>query len=201
MPYKPEHKAETRTRIVRSARKLFNRHGYAGVSIDRIMADAGLTRGGFYAHFATKDELYAEAITLILAEHPIENWEGIEFDPQGPDVARQIVNAYLSTQHFEDIDATCPMVAQPTDVARGGKPVKDAFTKVFEALVSGLTHDMKERVTNHDQRALAVATLCVGAMVIARAVDRQDFSTRIREAARTMALEVGGWQPSDISAR
>ena len=201
MPYKPEHKAETRTRIVRAARRLFNRHGYAGVSIDGIMAEAGLTRGGFYAHFSSKDELYAEAITLILKEHPIENWEGVEFDPAGCDVARQIVNAYLSNQHFDDIDGSCPMVTQPTDVARGGEPVKDAFTKVFETLVNGLTNDMKGRVADHQQRALAVATLCVGGMVIARAVDREDLSTRVREAARLAALQAGGWDAGEISPR
>ena len=58
MPYTQEHKAETRARIVRSALGLFVRHGFEPVSIDAIMAEAGLTRGGFYNHFATKEELY-----------------------------------------------------------------------------------------------------------------------------------------------
>ena len=66
MPYSANHKAETRARIVESARALFNRHGFTEVSIDEIMASAGLTRGGFYNHFKTKDELYAEAVTQIL---------------------------------------------------------------------------------------------------------------------------------------
>jgi|SRR5690348_4583743 TetR/AcrR family transcriptional regulator, transcriptional repressor for nem operon len=67
MPYTPEHKARTRERIVESAQRLFNRHGFNGVSIDEIMADAGLTRGGFYNHFGTKDELYAEVVTYALS--------------------------------------------------------------------------------------------------------------------------------------
>jgi AcrR family transcriptional regulator len=62
MPYAPEHKQETRKRIVNSARRLFNRKGFAAVTIDDIMADAGLTRGGFYKHFNTKEELYADAV-------------------------------------------------------------------------------------------------------------------------------------------
>ena len=67
MPYTQEHKARTRERIVGSARRLFNRHGLTGVSIDEIMADAGLTRGGFYNHFDTKEDLYAEVVQQVLA--------------------------------------------------------------------------------------------------------------------------------------
>ena len=67
MPYTQEHKSRTRARIVESARLLFNRHGFSGVSIDDIMAEAGLTRGGFYNHFSAKDELYAEVVAGVLA--------------------------------------------------------------------------------------------------------------------------------------
>jgi TetR/AcrR family transcriptional regulator, transcriptional repressor for nem operon len=66
MPYTAEHKENTRRRIVQSARRLFNRHGFNGVSIDEIMAEAGLTRGGFYNHFGTKEELYAEVVQQVL---------------------------------------------------------------------------------------------------------------------------------------
>jgi hypothetical protein len=62
MPYAPEHKQETRERIVKCARRLFNRKGFAEVTIDEIMANTGLTRGGFYKHFNAKEELYADAI-------------------------------------------------------------------------------------------------------------------------------------------
>ena len=62
MPYAPEHRVETRSRILDSARRLFNRNGLAAISIDEIMAGAGLTRGGFYSYFDSKEELYAEAI-------------------------------------------------------------------------------------------------------------------------------------------
>ena len=67
MPYTKEHKQRTREKIVDSARRLFNRHGFTGVSIDEIMADAGLTRGGFYNHFSTKEELYAEVVQQVLS--------------------------------------------------------------------------------------------------------------------------------------
>ena len=70
MPYTAEHKARTRARIIEAARVLFNRRGFEQVSIDEIMQHAGLTRGGFYNHFASKDELYAEAIRSFTSCNP-----------------------------------------------------------------------------------------------------------------------------------
>src|SRR5215468_10982951 len=98
MPYPPEHRDKTRARIVRSAQLLFNRHGFDSVKIDDIMAQAGLTRGGFYGYFETKSELYAEAIMLSLAETPWGRWDGLSVDFSADDAARQVVNVYLSDQ-------------------------------------------------------------------------------------------------------
>jgi TetR/AcrR family transcriptional regulator, transcriptional repressor for nem operon len=75
MPYPSEHKTETRTRILDSARRLFNRNGLTEISIDDIMAGAGLTRGGFYSHFGSKEELYAEAILHFAHCRPLPSWQ------------------------------------------------------------------------------------------------------------------------------
>jgi AcrR family transcriptional regulator len=90
MPYTPEHKARTRERIVESAQRLFNRHGFNGVSIDEIMADAGLTRGGFYNHFGTKDELYAEVVTYALSSRREQAAKGACAQPR---TAREFISA------------------------------------------------------------------------------------------------------------
>ena len=71
MPYRPEHKEETRTRIIECARCLFNRHGFSEVSIEQVMAEAGLTRGGFYNHFRNKEELFCEAVKFYANCNPI----------------------------------------------------------------------------------------------------------------------------------
>jgi TetR/AcrR family transcriptional repressor of nem operon len=68
MPYPAEHRYLTRHKVMRSARRLFNRHGFDAVSIDDVMADAGLTRGSFYSYFESKGDLYAEAVTDVLTE-------------------------------------------------------------------------------------------------------------------------------------
>ena len=75
MPYSPKHKRDTREKILESARRLFNRNGYSGVSIDEIMTDAGLTHGGFYRHFSGKDELYAAAVRQFLCKKAPAPWQ------------------------------------------------------------------------------------------------------------------------------
>lgn len=105
VPYTAEHKEATRARIVECARRLFNRRGLGEVSIDEIMGAAGLTRGGFYNHFKSKDELYVEAVTAYSKCNPADRWDGVELDlsAKGVALARQMINAYLSREHLEDL--------------------------------------------------------------------------------------------------
>lgn len=195
MPYTAEHKAETRERIVQSARRLFNRHGFSEVSIDDIMAGAGLTRGGFYNHFKTKDALYAEAVTMVMNCNPSEAWDDIDidFNAPGAELACRIVDGYLSRQHFEDIDAQCPLIALPSDVARGGEAVKAAFRQVFESMVTVFAAGLEGSGDAARRRAMGIATLCVGGMVLARAVDDDGLADEIRKSAHALAFEVSGW--------
>jgi AcrR family transcriptional regulator len=116
MPYTPEHRQAMRERILASARRLFNRSGLSEVTIDDVMAGVGLTRGGFYNYFNSKEELYAEAITLFTRRFPAESWQCSELGPQpeGADLPRMIVNAYLSRAHLDDIEGSCPLMYPKT---------------------------------------------------------------------------------------
>src|SRR5277367_6035272 len=134
MPYPAGHREKVRKTIVESARRLFNRSGFESVSVDSIMAHAGLTRGGFYSYFESKSDLYAEVLGCFFTDPEWKScWEGVEVDLSSKDVGPQVVRAYLSRQHFEDVENSCPMVALPTDVARSGKSAKVAFETVFKA--------------------------------------------------------------------
>jgi TetR/AcrR family transcriptional regulator, transcriptional repressor for nem operon len=134
VPYPPEHRERTRRRIVSAARELFNRHGFTQVSIDDVMKQAGLTRGGFYSYFNKKSELYAEAVGLALAETPWSRWDGVSVDFSARDAARQLITAYLSRQHANDVGGSCPMVTLPGDVARSDRTVRKAFENVFASM-------------------------------------------------------------------
>lgn len=193
MPYPPEHKAETRSNIVASARRLFNRRGFAEVTIDEIMSDAGLTRGGFYNHFATKDELYAEAISQTMRCEKIgADGTSLDFTLPPEQITQQLIAAYLSDRHFQDVEDTCPLVALPSDTARGGAPVRQAYRDVLGAMV-GLFEASQGKRSDARERAVTMATLCVGGMVLARAVDDTKFSDEIRAVALEAALGTGGW--------
>ena len=94
MPYAEGHRNKTRRKIVDSARRLFNRHGFDNVSLDGIMAGAGLTRGGFYSYFESKSELYAEVLSCFFTDPEWKNcWEGVEVDLKSADVAPQVIQA------------------------------------------------------------------------------------------------------------
>ena len=196
MPYSPEHRAQVREKIISSAGRLFNRRGFNGVSIDDVMAEAGLTRGSFYAYFDSKSDLYAQSITAILQEKAIDNWDGVSIDPRAPDVAVEIIGDYLSVSHFEDIDGTCPLVALPNDVSRTEDSVKRAFENVLRALVDVFEQGL-ERKGEARTRALAIASLCVGGMVLARTVEDRRLGAELRAAARNVALSLGRWRGND----
>src|SRR5882672_11397848 len=139
MPYSADHRIARREQIVDSARHLFNRHGFDGVSLKQIMAGAGLTHGGFYSYFESKSDLYVEVLGCFFTDPEWKScWEGVEVDLSSGDVGPQVVRAYLSRQHFEDVENSCPMVALPTDVARSGDSARAAFETVFRSMVSVL---------------------------------------------------------------
>jgi len=195
MPYPVGHRAAVKRRIVGSARRLFNRHGFDNVSLGQIMAGAGLTHGGFYSYFDSKSELYAEVLSCFFTDPNWKNcWEGVEVDMASADAAPQIVRAYLSRQHFENVENSCPMVALPSYVARSGRKVKRAFETVFKAMVGVLESGMLNGGRARRGTAEAIAALCVGGMVVARAAEDRRLADDLRDACMGVALKLGGWE-------
>jgi AcrR family transcriptional regulator len=204
VPYVPEHKAATRNRILEVARRLFNRNGLTAISIDEIMAGAGLTRGGFYSYFDSKEELYAEAIMHFINAGPNAAWQRMAFtgSPEGQALARAILDAYLSRAHFDDVEGSCPVIGLATDVARSGGPAKRAYREVMEMMASIFAANLGSSpvaategsaVPDERQRALAVVALCVGGMVLARAVDDEPAADELRAASHRYAIALAGW--------
>ena len=193
MPYPAGHREQVRKKIVDSARRLFNQNGFESVSVDSIMANAGLTRGGFYSYFDSKSDLYAEVMRCFFTDPEWEHkWEGVTFDPSS-EAGPQIVRAYLSRHHFDDVENSCPLVALPSDVARSDKTVKAAFETVFKAMVTLLSRDVRTSSRSRENAAMAIAALCIGGMVVARSMNDRALGDKLREAATKVALELGGW--------
>lgn len=193
MPYTPEHKQRTRARIVQSARVMFNRHGFEQVSIDDIMKHAGLTRGGFYNHFDSKDELYAEAVRSFSSCNPFaaraaasEGKDRLD----APGLARMLVQLYLSDEILADVDQHCPLVALPSDVARAGLEPRAAYTQLVENMLAVFRSALPASDRARSRKAQLIVNLCVGGMVIARTTADAKLAKALRSAARDQALQL-----------
>ncbi|KAJ56550.1 hypothetical protein ACMU_06305 [Actibacterium mucosum KCTC 23349] len=176
MPYTPEHRAQTRAKIVTAARQMFNLHGFDGVSIDQIMAHAGLSRGGFYHHFVSKEALFAEAVVSFLdTARPAEL--------TGPALIRAAMTGYLSEAHLNEVADQCPMIAVPSDVARGGKDVRRSYQRVFQATLNQFETNLPGPTEQARQKALMLCILSIGGMILARTMEDAALSDEIRQAA------------------
>lgn len=202
MPYTPEHKAKTRSRIVEAARILFNRDGFSEVTIDQIMASAGLTRGGFYNHFRNKEELYAEAVASFLNGRG-KTWRdhaGVDPLNGGPEAVRAMINSYLSSEHAGDIDGQCPMIALPSDVARATPEARQSYEGLLRAMIWLYEHNLPDAVKDKKASACILAALSVGGMVLSRTIEDQALADEVRDTARRFAI--AAIEPgNDVSAQ
>jgi len=192
MPYSPRQKRDTREKILESARRLFNRKGYSGVSIEEIMNDVGLTHGGFYRHFTGKDELYAAAVRQFLCTKTPAAWQKRR-QPSSvtKSHAQRIVDAYFSREHFDDCDGCCPLLGTASDIQHSGEAVKAAYQEVVEQMVKVFENHLDE--SRRRDRALALVALCVGGMVLARNVGDSGLANDCRRTAHAEVLRIAGW--------
>lgn len=190
MPYAADHKHKTRARIVECARTLFNRHGFESVTIDMVMENAGLTRGGFYNHFASKEDLFAAAVSSFLMGRGARWRADAGIDPDKPtrEAARQMVFGYLSPEHLGDLDGQCPMIALPSDVGRSNREVQASYQVLLEAMVGLFENSLTGAKRKRRQKALTLAAVCVGGMVLARTLSDSDLAESVRGAAHAHAL-------------
>lgn len=190
MPNRRTKHETTHERIVNSAARLFNRLGFNAVSIDDVMADAGLTRGSFYNYFSSKTELYAQSVARVVVDAKREGSNGHSAAQFSPD---KIVRDYLSVQHFEDMEGSCPMIGLPSDITRTDRSVRRAFESALRLMVETFEQGADGGAKPDRRQALAIAALCVGGMVLARSVDDRDFADEMRDAALAVALSLGNW--------
>ncbi|MBL7091201.1 TetR/AcrR family transcriptional regulator [Acidovorax sp.] len=184
MKVSKEQMAENRERILDAAAQLFREKGFDGIGVADLMKSAGLTHGGFYGHFASKDELMAQASARALQRLQTA-WAAIarEAVEQGQDPLAAIEAAYLSPRHRDAAGQGCLLAALGGDAARQGPAVRHAVTEGVRAQLEGLATLMSGRTkAAKRQRALADYANLVGAMVLARAVDDEELSNEILNA-------------------
>jgi TetR/AcrR family transcriptional regulator, transcriptional repressor for nem operon len=184
MRYPAGHKEQTRAKILRAAGKVFRREGYHAAGVDKVMEEAGLTAGGFYAHFGSKEALLAETLAPTAAEAGAlrdQDLKGVA----GRAWVEAFVERYLRPSHLIKTEDGCPLPALVSEVARTSGPVKASFEAIIRNLATRLRSQAGEGLT--EDRALAVLALCIGGLGVARSVQDQALADRILAACRDLA--------------
>jgi TetR/AcrR family transcriptional regulator, transcriptional repressor for nem operon len=190
--YAADRKEKTRAKILGAAAKVFRREGFHGAGVDEVMAEAGLTAGGFYAHFDSKQALLAEALEHAAAqagERLVPSTEGLS----GREWVEAFLGQYLSSEHCHGVEDGCPLAALVSEVARADEPVKERFEALVRGIVSELaSHAMDGDCSRSDERALAAVAMCVGGLGLARCARDAAYSELILESCRNVAAEIMG---------
>ena len=183
-----ETSAANHQRILDVASSMFREKGFDGVGVADLMKGAGLTHGGFYGHFASKQDLAARACARAL-EGSEERWTKL-VEEASDDSLRAVISSYLSPRHRDHPGRGCAMAALGSDMARQEIPVRKAFTQGVKPLLAILERIVPGR-DSAARRERAVATMAglVGALVLARAVEDPEVS---EEFLRATELILGG---------
>ncbi|WP_051559939.1 TetR/AcrR family transcriptional regulator [Marinobacterium jannaschii] len=183
MAWNPEHKQQTRERILNNAARLFSTRGFDGVSIDQVMQEAGMTRGAFYSHFSSKSALYAESMKF--AARQAVNGVKARCSSASP---HQMIETYLSQQHRSGDPFRCPLAFLITDVSQQDEAVRQTYTRLFRGFVENLSpqHSAAER-----EQLLQQAVMMIGGMAIARALSDDKLATELLQACRSAIIPAG----------
>jgi TetR/AcrR family transcriptional repressor of nem operon len=183
MRYSPEHKQQTRERIVRLASRRFRGRGEEGVAIADLMKELDLTHGGFYRHFDSKEDLFAEGIAMALEEGAQRMLAAAKANPGNE--LKGIIEKYLSPEHCERIAEGCPVAALTADVARRPHSLRLRFQKALEGYKNPLLVYIPgetEREKRHNFMILFSGMS--GALSLARAMADEGKRQEILKTAR-----------------
>jgi TetR/AcrR family transcriptional repressor of nem operon len=189
MRYSKEHKLETHARIVKKASVRLREKGAHGVGVADLMKEAGLTHGGFYAHFDSREALVIEAFAYAM-DRSTERWRNLaEATPPEKRLAT-IVNSYLTPAHRDDPGSGCAVPTLGAEIARESPKTRKAFSAKLEQMVDMLAEQIPDvpRKAARKQAMAAIATM-MGTMVLARIAGNGDFSDEILGAGRDAVLD------------
>jgi TetR/AcrR family transcriptional repressor of nem operon len=188
MRYKPEHRARIRQKIVKDAARRLRAEGLGGSAVTAVMRDAGLTHGGFYKHFASKDQLVAESLREAFQQvadtlaHAAQN-------RQRGTAWKSIVKTYLSAEHCDHAECGCPLAALASEFARADTAMKAQILGELEKYKNRMLPFMPGRRTADKERAfLTIFSTMLGALAIARMLPHQAQRAKVLANTRDFLL-------------
>jgi TetR/AcrR family transcriptional regulator, transcriptional repressor for nem operon len=191
MRYKRGHKEETRRLLVEAASRLFRRQGLAGVTVKEIMAEAGLTYGGFYAYFRSKDELLVHAMRAGLESTMGRMQMAREASPARP--LEVFATYYVSEGHRDHPEIGCLYASLFSELARAKGPLRAQLRKGFERVLTNIMAMMPgENTAEKEARAMVVMAASVGSVVMARTARGSQNSNALLAAVREFVISQAG---------
>jgi TetR/AcrR family transcriptional regulator, transcriptional repressor for nem operon len=189
MRYSKDHKQETHARIVKKAAVRLREKGAHGIGVADLMKEAGLTHGGFYAHFDSREALVIEAFGYAM-DRSTERWRKLAEDmPPGRRLAA-IADSYLTRTHRDDPGHGCAVPALGAEIARESPKTRKAFAARLEQMIDMLADQIPELPRDAARKqAMAVLAAMVGTLVLARIAGSGEFSDEILEAGREAVLD------------
>lgn len=179
---------ENRKRVLRLASRRFRERGLGGVGVADLMQEAGLTHGGFYKQFESKEDLAAEACAAAIAENLAGYQELAKQDPKN--VLAHVISTAISDLHRNSPGEGCLLAAVGADISRANTPVRKKVTEGVRQIIDFISSLIPGRSRKHARRkAMTTYATVVGSLVVARAVDDPDFASEILTAARESLLE------------
>jgi TetR/AcrR family transcriptional regulator, transcriptional repressor for nem operon len=189
MRYSREHKLETHARIVKKASVRLREKGAHGIGVADLMKDAGLTHGGFYAHFDSREALVIEAFTHAM-DRSTERWRKLAEQTPPEKRLAMIVNTYLTPLHRDDLGRGCAVPALGAEIARESPKTRRVFAGRLEQMIEMLAAQIPgvPRKAARKRAVAAIATM-MGTLVLARVAGSGDFSDEILGAGREAVLD------------
>jgi TetR/AcrR family transcriptional regulator, transcriptional repressor for nem operon len=187
----PSRKEATHERIVEAAARAIRRSGYGGTGVADIMKDAGLTHGGFYAHFDSREAMLAEAADRAGAD-TVATMERVAAAAPPEQALQAIIRTYLSKAHVEAVETGCAVAALGSEMPRQAPQVRRAATRRIKEMIDLVARQSADwGQPGAHERALVTVATAVGALVLARAVNDPKLSDALREAALNQLTPAG----------
>jgi TetR/AcrR family transcriptional regulator, transcriptional repressor for nem operon len=190
-PRLPSKKERTRARIVQSAAQAIRRAGYEGVSVADIMKDAGLTHGGFYAHFPSREALLVEALDRA-SEESLHGLEAVLEGCSGKKALEALAEQYLSDAHAKHPESGCTLAGLGSETRRQSAEVRGVASRRVRQMLELIERQLAAGEAARRERAMAIVSMLVGALLISRVVSNAELGKSFRAAALRHVRSLAG---------